>query len=46
MILLLLVYVLKNEEKFDYRFLVSKDSYGLNFKIWVDLKIENKNKKF
>lgn len=40
MILLLLVYVLKNEEKFDYRFMVSKD------KRWVDLKIENKNKSY
>lgn len=31
-ILLLLVYVLKNEEKFDYRFMVSKDNYGLNLR--------------
>lgn len=41
-----LLFVLKNKKKLDHRLLASKDSYGPNFKIWADLKTENKNKKF
>lgn len=40
MILLLLVHVLKNEEKLDHRLMASKD------KRWADLKTENKNKSY
>lgn len=41
-----LLFVLKNKKKLDHRLLASKDSYGPNFKIWADLKTENKNKSY